>query len=228
MQVPKGHVWLEGDNALNSTDSRTFGSVPAGLIRGRAVCRLWPLSDVGRLDSIQKWQMERWWPTLLRSLLGPTLPPCPPCPTCHHHHHTWWETPILGMPSVVCQHQFICSWSVPYFITFWCWKGIYTDFRGVLVRSSLPFQMELSLFSFSCTRYPESSFLNFLYLIILSFHVFNSLSFISQERLPWRKSLHRSFYFIRNNCVGEKSRGTGNNCSWHYLFTLWVKNMIAL
>ncbi|XP_063602761.1 mitochondrial inner membrane protease subunit 1-like [Penaeus indicus] len=57
--VPKGHVWLEGDNALNSTDSRTFGSVPAGLIRGRAVCRLWPLSDVGRLDSMQKWQIER-------------------------------------------------------------------------------------------------------------------------------------------------------------------------
>ncbi|XP_027229301.1 mitochondrial inner membrane protease subunit 1 isoform X2 [Penaeus vannamei] len=57
--VPKGHVWLEGDNALNSTDSRTFGSVPAGLIRGRAVCRLWPLSDVGRLDSLPTFQMDR-------------------------------------------------------------------------------------------------------------------------------------------------------------------------
>lgn len=130
--------------------------------------------------------------------LGPYPPSLPPCPTCHHHHHTWWETPILGMPSVVCQHQFICSWSVPYFITFWCWKGIYTDFRGVLVRSSLPFQMELSLFSFSCTRYPESSFLNFLYLIILSFHVFNSLSFPSWKPFLGnpRKGFHEGKAYI--------------------------------
>lgn len=89
--MPKGHVWLEGDNALNSTDSRTFGSVPAGLIRGRAVCRLWPLSDVGRLDSMQKWQIERWY--CFGSLLGPTHPPCHQPPA---HHHTWWETPLLG------------------------------------------------------------------------------------------------------------------------------------
>lgn len=58
-QVPKGHVWLEGDNPLNSTDSRNFGSVPAGLIRGRAVFRLWPLSELGKLDSVQKWQIDR-------------------------------------------------------------------------------------------------------------------------------------------------------------------------
>lgn len=49
--VPRGHVWLEGDNSHNSTDSRTFGPVPAGLIRGRALLRLWPLDHVGRLDA---------------------------------------------------------------------------------------------------------------------------------------------------------------------------------
>ncbi|XP_061670286.1 mitochondrial inner membrane protease subunit 1 isoform X6 [Syngnathoides biaculeatus] len=35
--VPKGHVWLEGDNLGNSTDSRSYGPVPYALIRGR-VC----------------------------------------------------------------------------------------------------------------------------------------------------------------------------------------------
>uniref|UniRef100_A0A4W5N872 Peptidase S26 domain-containing protein n=1 Tax=Hucho hucho TaxID=62062 RepID=A0A4W5N872_9TELE len=35
--VPKGHVWLEGDNLSNSADSRSYGPVPYALIRGR-VC----------------------------------------------------------------------------------------------------------------------------------------------------------------------------------------------
>nr|KAF7429971.1 hypothetical protein H0235_006369 [Vespula pensylvanica] len=35
--VPIGHVWLEGDNSSNSTDSRIYGPVPQGLLRGRAI-----------------------------------------------------------------------------------------------------------------------------------------------------------------------------------------------
>jgi inner membrane protease subunit 1 len=41
--VPDGHVWLEGDNPSNSSDSRHYGPVPASLIVGRVLCRVWPL-----------------------------------------------------------------------------------------------------------------------------------------------------------------------------------------
>uniref|UniRef100_A0A023GMJ3 Mitochondrial inner membrane protease subunit n=1 Tax=Amblyomma triste TaxID=251400 RepID=A0A023GMJ3_AMBTT len=42
LKIPKGHVWLEGDNKDNSVDSRSYGPVPLGLIRGRALCRIYP------------------------------------------------------------------------------------------------------------------------------------------------------------------------------------------
>ncbi|XP_074129034.1 mitochondrial inner membrane protease subunit 1 isoform X2 [Sminthopsis crassicaudata] len=47
--VPRGHVWLEGDNLQNSTDSRFYGPVPYGLIRGRICLKIWPLNDFGFL-----------------------------------------------------------------------------------------------------------------------------------------------------------------------------------
>ncbi|XP_014469130.1 PREDICTED: mitochondrial inner membrane protease subunit 1 isoform X2 [Dinoponera quadriceps] len=40
--VPYGHVWLEGDNRSNSTDSRIYGPVPQGLLLGRAFCKILP------------------------------------------------------------------------------------------------------------------------------------------------------------------------------------------
>jgi inner membrane protease subunit 1 len=33
--VPKGHVWVEGDNPTCSVDSRHFGAVPLALVLGR-------------------------------------------------------------------------------------------------------------------------------------------------------------------------------------------------
>lgn len=47
--VPRGHVWLEGDNHSNSADSRVYGPVPQGLIRSRVVCRVWPLDKITSL-----------------------------------------------------------------------------------------------------------------------------------------------------------------------------------
>jgi nickel-type superoxide dismutase maturation protease len=37
--------WVIGDNPDGSTDSRTFGPVPAAAIRGRVVLRYWPLRE---------------------------------------------------------------------------------------------------------------------------------------------------------------------------------------
>ncbi|KAL8428916.1 hypothetical protein Efla_005704 [Eimeria flavescens] len=42
--VPKHHVWLQGDNARMSHDSRNYGSISEALICGRVVCKLWPPS----------------------------------------------------------------------------------------------------------------------------------------------------------------------------------------
>ncbi|KAF8413593.1 hypothetical protein HHK36_001585 [Tetracentron sinense] len=33
--VPKGHVWIQGDNIYASHDSRHFGAVPYGLLHGK-------------------------------------------------------------------------------------------------------------------------------------------------------------------------------------------------
>ena len=35
MEIPRGHVWLQGDNVGLSNDSRSFGPVPYALITGR-------------------------------------------------------------------------------------------------------------------------------------------------------------------------------------------------
>lgn len=43
--VPRGHLWLEGDNSENSMDSRHYGPVPMGLIQSRAFCRILPYED---------------------------------------------------------------------------------------------------------------------------------------------------------------------------------------
>ena len=42
-------LWLEGDNASSSSDSRSFGPVERHAIRGVVRLRYWPPSRAGRL-----------------------------------------------------------------------------------------------------------------------------------------------------------------------------------
>jgi signal peptidase I len=47
--VPKGKLYVMGDNRNNSEDSRTFGPVDRSSVVGRAFVRIWPLSHLGFL-----------------------------------------------------------------------------------------------------------------------------------------------------------------------------------
>lgn len=49
--VPRGHIWIEGDNPKNSTDSRYYGPVPQALIRGRVLMKIWPIWEFGPIPS---------------------------------------------------------------------------------------------------------------------------------------------------------------------------------
>ena len=50
-RVPPCHVWLQGDNTRNSIDSRTYGPVNVGMLRGRVGYRPWPLSRLGPIEA---------------------------------------------------------------------------------------------------------------------------------------------------------------------------------
>ncbi|GAW09352.1 signal peptidase I family protein [Lentinula edodes] len=43
--VPKGHIWICGDNMTHSRDSRDYGPVPIALIRSKLFARVLPLKD---------------------------------------------------------------------------------------------------------------------------------------------------------------------------------------
>lgn len=45
--IPRGHVWIEGDNSKNSSDSRHYGPIPQGLLQSKVIFRLYPFNQVG-------------------------------------------------------------------------------------------------------------------------------------------------------------------------------------
>ena len=47
--VPRGQLWVEGDNESSSNDSNSFGCVPSALIEARVCLKLWPLNEAGRV-----------------------------------------------------------------------------------------------------------------------------------------------------------------------------------
>lgn len=48
--VPKGELWVMGDNRTNSQDSRYFGSIPVSSVTGKAIFKYWPLDSIGPLQ----------------------------------------------------------------------------------------------------------------------------------------------------------------------------------
>jgi signal peptidase I len=49
MTIPKGEIFVMGDNRGDSADSRVFGPIDEDSIVGRAFIRVWPISDIGLL-----------------------------------------------------------------------------------------------------------------------------------------------------------------------------------
>jgi signal peptidase I len=48
-KVPKGKLWVMGDNRNQSQDARVFGPIDEDKVIGRAILRIWPIPRIGFL-----------------------------------------------------------------------------------------------------------------------------------------------------------------------------------
>ncbi|CAN7002395.1 unnamed protein product [Brassica rapa subsp. trilocularis] len=102
IRVPEGHCWVEGDNKASSLDSRTFGPIPLGLIRGRVTSVVWPpqrvskikLRSVGGFRQVDLYEMGRLF---VIDLQGETY-------SCKHCHTPFALTDDLISKSFHCKH----------------------------------------------------------------------------------------------------------------------------
>ena len=69
IKVPKGYIWVVGDNLSNSTDSRHYGPVPLAMVKGKVLARVrhpllsfdipWLINRSGRIPSVSQIQSRR-------------------------------------------------------------------------------------------------------------------------------------------------------------------------
>ena len=51
VRIPRGHVWVQGDNLSNTVDSNKYGPVSLGLTVGVATHIIWPLARISKLNN---------------------------------------------------------------------------------------------------------------------------------------------------------------------------------
>ncbi|TRM67948.1 peptidase S24/S26A/S26B/S26C [Schizophyllum amplum] len=56
VDIPEGHMWVEGDDPYHSYDSNHFGAVPLGLVESKLTGLLWPLERAGSVNRLHSSQ----------------------------------------------------------------------------------------------------------------------------------------------------------------------------